>query len=380
MIEYSVILNSGFSVFIKAISDLLQLGLFNMHSHNTPAPLPLLLRLLKIAAILIALFFLLSPVVTYLLLLLPDLADYKAYAYVHYLLVIDDQCVDFVRALVPIQFLGYSPARGICVLLAIVASQVLGGLQRYFTPEAIVIHGSTDKAMLEKKHSIVSGIKSRSQLLDVIKDAQSRLDAMQRGNEPPNSAENITKRNNLLIVIAQAQSRLENMERDLAFLSIDVVGSTKMKVGEDRLRIETDFRNYKLFINKEISKGGALTTAWTPDGVMICFPSPDAAVMIAKSIITGLQQFNQNVRTIRAEFHVRCGINSGRVFYDPAIPMEEMSEHIIDVAGHMQKYAETDSIFLSKSTVNRLASGIKEGFRPTNTKVDGFEVYQWRRS
>ena len=58
-----------------------------------------------------------------------------------------------------------------------------------------------------------------------------------------------------------------------------------------------------------------------------------------------------------------------------------MSEHVIDIAGHMQKYAETDSIFLSKSTVNRLASGIKEGFVPAmNIKVDGLEVYQWKHT
>ena len=342
-----------------------------MSSLDAPLLLPRLLRLIEIAAMLIALFFLLPLGVTY-------LENYEAYAYVRYLLMIDSKCIDFVRALVPVKLGGYDTARGIIVLLAIVVSRVIRSLRRNFTP-VIALDRSTDAPMFAKEHTIVSGVKSRAQLLEVIAEAKSNLDAMQRDNGSSSSAESITKRNNLLIVMSQAQNRLESLERDLAFLSIDVVGSTKMKVGEDKMKIEADFRNYKKFIDKAISKGDALTAAWTPDGVMICFPSADAAVLTAKSVLTGLQRFNKEVKTVRAEFQVRCGVNAGRVYYDPDIPMEEMSDHVIDVAGHMQKYAAADSVFLSKSVVNLLAPLPKEGFKPANTKVDGFEAYQWSR-
>jgi hypothetical protein len=52
---------------------------------------------------------------------------------------------------------------------------------------------------------------------------------------------------------------------------------------------------------------------------------------------------------------------------------------VIDLAGHMQKYAAPDTVALSKSAMNLLAPQPKEGFRPTNNKVDGLEVCQWSK-
>lgn len=352
-----------------------------MSTDYTPSLLTRLLRLLEIAAMLIAVFFLLALGLGYLknvalFFEVADIENYGAYAYVRYLLAIDSQCIDFVRELIPIKLAGYDTARGTIVLLAIVGSQVISRLRSHFAPKVNPHYHSTDVPMGVAAHSIVSAVKSRAQLLEVIQEAKSRLDAI---NNRPSSPENNATRARLLAVMADVQSRLGEMQRNLGFLSIDVVGSTNMKVGEDKMKIEMDFRNYKKFIDKVISNGGSLTAAWTPDGVMICFPSADAAVATAKSVITGLQRFNKDVKTIRAEFQVRCGVNSGTVYYDPSIPMEEMSDHVIDVAGHMQKYAAHDSVFLSKEVVNLLAPLPREGFSPANTKVDGFEAYKWSR-
>jgi class 3 adenylate cyclase len=363
----------------KGYFELLQWSLFDMSSPYTLSLLAKLLRLLEIAAMLIALFFLLALGLGYLkdialFFEITDLENYGAYAYVHYLLVIDSQCINFVRELIPIKLAGYDTARGISVLLAIVVSWAISSLRSHLATKAISRQYSTDVPMGTKVHTTVSAVKSRVQLLEVVQEAKSRLDAIK---DVSSSAESKENRARLLTVMAEAQSRLNEMQRDLAFLSIDVVGSTKMKVGEDKTKIEIDFRNYKKFINTAISKGGALTAAWTPDGVMICFSSVDAAVTTAKFVITGLRHFNKDVKTILAEFQVRCGINSGRVYYDPSIPMEEMSDRVIDVAGHMQKYAAADTIFLSKQVVNLLAHLPREGFSPANTNVDGFEAYKW---
>mgnify|MGYP003549052757 CR=1 FL=1 len=42
------------------------------------------------------------------------------------------------------------------------------------------------------------------------------------------------------------------MARNVAFLSIDVVGSTAMKVGEDKAFIEHDFKEYKKMVEAAI--------------------------------------------------------------------------------------------------------------------------------
>ncbi len=319
-----------------------------------------LLRLPEIAALLI--------VISFLLPLGANLADYKDNPFVVYLLKFDSQSIDFVRTLAPFKLGDYDSARGICVLLAMILFKVFSKLRSYFTPIAIT------HAVSSGSYSAISNVKSRTELLEVISEAQSRINAI---DKKPGSASDNEYRNRLLSVIAEAKSRHEKLQRDLAFLSIDVVGSTQMKVGEDRLKIEMDFRHYKEFINKEIAKFGALTTAWTPDGVMVCYPTANDAIGSAKSVISGLRRFNQQVKTVRAEFRVRCGVNAGRVYYDPLIPMEEMSDRVIDIAGHMQKYAAPDSVFASPAIVKMLAPLPREGFRPANETVDGLEVYQW---
>lgn len=300
-------------------------------------PLAWLMRLLAIAAMLTALFFLLPLGVPY-------LENAETYAFVRHLLAFDRQCTDFVRALVPFKVSGYDTARGIIVVLAFVVSRVFSRLRWHFAAAAHVYAGTTDAAAGAgaAQTAIAGGVKSRAVLLEIM---------------------------------AEAKKKLDTMQRDLAFLSIDVVGSTDMKIGEDKTKIEIDFREYKKFIDAAIAANGALTAAWTPDGVMICFPTVDAAVTTAQNVIAGLQRFNKNVKTIRANFRVRCGVNVGPVYYDRSIPMEQMSDRVIDVAGHMQKYALPNTVALAKPAMAVLMK--REGFKPAGKEVDGYEVYQW---
>jgi class 3 adenylate cyclase len=298
------------------------------------------MRLLSIAALLTALFFLLPLGVPY-------LDNAESYWIVRRVLAIDQQVMDFVHRFVSFKVSGHDTARGIVVVLAFVVSRVFSRLRWRFAAAALARAGTTDAGAGAGMQGadgqvIAGGVKSRAALLEIM---------------------------------AEAKKKLKSMQRDLAFLSIDVVGSTEMKIGETKLKIEVDFREYKKFIDAAIAANGALTAAWTPDGVMICFPTADAAVTTAQSVIAGLQGFNKNVKTIQGTFRVRCGVNAGRVYYDRSIPMEQMSDHVIDVAGHMQKYALPSTVALPKSALALLAK--REGFKPTGRKVDGFEVYQW---
>jgi class 3 adenylate cyclase len=188
-------------------------------------------------------------------------------------------------------------------------------------------------------------------------------------------ARNAKSRAELLKVMAEAKRELESMGRDLAFLSIDVVDSTKMKLGEDKTYIEHDFREYKNLVDGKLRSNGSLKAAWTPDGVMACFPTIDAALKAAKDVISGLAAFNANVKMIKSNFTVRCGINAGHVYYDEQTPMEEMSDRVIDIAGHMQKYALPGTIACAKQIIEPVEQ--RGGFSDAGKVVDGYEVYQW---
>jgi class 3 adenylate cyclase len=184
-------------------------------------------------------------------------------------------------------------------------------------------------------------------------------------------------RDQILKQFIETKQKLDAMGRDLAFLSIDVVDSTKMKDGEEKAFIEHDFKEFKRFVEGVLVSNGALKQTWTPDGVMSCFLRVDHAVTAGRQVIIGLEAFNRNVKAMRQDFAVRCGVNAGFVYYDDNLPLEEIADRVIDIAGHFQKHAKPNTIWIAKPSIEPL--GTRDGFSPTLEVVDGYEVYEWRK-
>jgi class 3 adenylate cyclase len=183
-------------------------------------------------------------------------------------------------------------------------------------------------------------------------------------------------REELVRLMVEAKRELDSMTKDVAFLALDVVESTNMKLGEERAFVDHDFKEFKKMVDGVIARQGLLKSAWTPDGAMICFDSLERAVRAAQAMLQQLPAFNAGTRMMQTPFRVRCGINAGRVQYDAATPMEAMSDNIIDVAGHMQKYAAPDTIFVASDLIRRRK--VNRGFTPADTEVDGHAVSVWR--
>ena len=182
-------------------------------------------------------------------------------------------------------------------------------------------------------------------------------------------------REELLKIFAETKRKLSGMGRELAFLSIDIVDSTKMKIGEDQETIEYDFKQYKTFVDEILKANGVIKVAWTPDGIMACFSNIDTAVKTGKDVIRGLRHFNDDLKLMKSDFRVRCGVNSGYVYMDDDVPLEEVSDRVIDIAGHMQKHAEPMTVSVAKTVVEPLTD--RAGFQETPKIVDGYQVYAW---
>lgn len=180
----------------------------------------------------------------------------------------------------------------------------------------------------------------------------------------------------LLRAFADAKKNLDALGREVAFLSIDVVGSTAMKEREERAAVEYDFTEYRKLVEAVFLERGVLKSTWTPDGVMACFPDIESAIDAGKDVILRLESFNTNVKLIRQNFEVRCGVNAGYVHFDEATPLEEMSDRVIDIAGHMQKDAEPSSVAVARKVIEPMRN--TDGFEPTAHIVDGYEVSRWK--
>jgi class 3 adenylate cyclase len=185
-------------------------------------------------------------------------------------------------------------------------------------------------------------------------------------------------RMSLLREYAVAKRMLSEAQREMAFLAADVVGSTKMKLGEEKITIEHAFAEYKKFLERIFRECRVYKVAWTPDGVMACVPSVDDAAVAGRKISTDLEWFNRDVHQLRTKFHVRCGLNAGVVLIPEEKPLEEISDHTIDVAGHLQKEAESDALWISEDVHAHLTD--KTGFVQLDVQVDGHHVFAWRQA
>jgi class 3 adenylate cyclase len=185
-------------------------------------------------------------------------------------------------------------------------------------------------------------------------------------------------RQELLRVFAETKKKLDTFGREVAFLAMDVVGSVSMKAGEDPSSVQYDFEEYRKLVERIFRARGVLKTAWTPDGVMACFAHVEDACQAAKDVIKSLKPFNRDVKITKADFAVRCGVNAGLVYFDDSTPLETISDRVIDVAGHMQKHAEPNTVLVARKIIEPLRQ--LEEFTHTTQVVDGYEASIWRNA
>jgi len=201
----------------------------------------------------------------------------------------------------------------------------------------------------------------------------SRLEEKMNALKFSGAKDGTERREELLKILKEAQQGLDSMKRNLSFLAVDVVDSTGMKVGENPTVVELDFAEYKNLVENAFKENGYLKASWTPDGVMACFGSAASAVKAAFDILQHLKDFNKTQKSMRRDFAVRCGINSGKVSYDENLPAEKMCDRVIDIAGHFQKYAPPGRVCISKRVYEDMYDTDK--FRLSDQKIDGLEAY-----
>jgi class 3 adenylate cyclase/tRNA A-37 threonylcarbamoyl transferase component Bud32 len=291
----------------------------------------------------------------------PYLENASSYAWLREYQDIDQRLIGAVKSLVPTKIAGYELARFLVIIVFYALSRVIEGVANAMAKKLADREVRTRYEAFKKS----MGLSDKSRALAPIRK---KMESMKPGDT--------RSREELIQLMIDAKKKLDSMARDVAFLAIDVVGSTDMKLGEDKAFVEHDFREYKKLVEAFMEQNGALKSAWTPDGVMICFADVDGAIRTAQGVLADLERFNREVKTVKTQFRVRCGINAGSVHFEKSTPMEEMSDRVIDIAGHMQKYAAADTVFISRQVLETASDA--GGFKPAGQEVDGYEVYWWK--
>lgn len=289
----------------------------------------------------------------------PYIKNVNSYSYLQPVIKIDKTINENVKQYVPTTIAGQDWSRPITIVFLIIGIAILGTIGGS-------IRSHADRSRIRKE---LKGMKLQSATAKQKHDIESLEERLEAAPLKGKS------RSALLKEFSVIKKELEKTGRNLAFLAIDVVGSTQMKLEEEPVTVESDFNEYHDYVQSKFQKYGYVKASWTPDGVMACFNTTEQAIQAAQSIIDGLPEFNKSVKMMKSDFNVRCGINSGFVYYDASTPLEEFSDRVIDIAGHMQKHAAPNTILIAKDMVEPVEEHSE--FIKTTKIVDSLEAYEW---
>lgn len=306
--------------------------------------------------------FIVLIIITLLGMAAPYFKDTLHFEYLRHILAWDGQIDAFVKSYVPTQFEGHDISHWITLIVALIAMSISGSYSYEFNYKARLsrLTKPEDKILEEQLGQSTVGAKKVALL-------QEKREALKTSSRK--------EREKLMAEFVAIKKELESIGRTLAFLAIDVVDSTGMKKAEDPIIVTHDFVEYRKLVESKLSAYGCIKSSWTPDGMMCCFSKLEEAVDAAQSILNELPNFNRNIKAMKADFSVRCGINAGYLLFDENLPLEQITDRVIDIAGHMQKYAAPNSIFIAKNVVSPVKK--VERFKDADKTVDDLEVYVW---
>lgn len=165
------------------------------------------------------------------------------------------------------------------------------------------------------------------------------------------------ERQELLKQLVEIQDRLRSGEQSAAFLSVDVVGSTRMKMLADPLAVEFTFTEYHRFVESIAVRYGGAVHSTAGDGITCAFQHPHQAFQAARTLQAGLFELNAHRNRLGAPIRLRAGIHYGTV-NAPEGDLTNLSfAEVIDIAAHMQKACPEGGVAISDPAARLLPGG-----------------------
>lgn len=168
----------------------------------------------------------------------------------------------------------------------------------------------------------------------------------------------VQERQDLLRQLVQIQDKLKSGEQSMTFLSIDIVGSTRMKAEADPLAVEFTFNEYHRFVEMVVRKYGGRVHSTAGDGVTCAFDHPQQAFSAARNLQAGLIELNTFRNRIGVPIRLRCGVHTGTVMAPDAEDVTSVNfSQVIDIAAHLQKVCPEGGVAISEAAAMYLAGG-----------------------
>ncbi len=187
----------------------------------------------------------------------------------------------------------------------------------------------------------------------------------------------VKERQDLLRQLVDLQDKLRSGEQSITFLSVDIVGSTKMKEYADPLSIEFTFNEYHRFVEMITQRYGGRVHSTAGDGVTCAFDSPQQAFGAGRTIQTGLIEVNTHRNKIGVPLKLRVGIHTGKVVAPDAEDIKSVNfAHVIDLAAHLQKVCPVGGVAISEIAAAHIPGG-PAAIGIETVEVDNMNAVVW---
>lgn len=160
--------------------------------------------------------------------------------------------------------------------------------------------------------------------------------------------------------LIRGMARKLELEREIesfrvvgSFLDVDVVGSRAMKAADERPEhIIVSFERFRAWVGGICVEFGGQVLNSNGDELMCFFERPTQAVLAGSAILARLASFNHEQNLLGRPFRFRLGVHTGESLVDLAAGVAY--SEVLDLAGHIQKRAEPDSLVISEATLAAL--------------------------
>lgn len=187
----------------------------------------------------------------------------------------------------------------------------------------------------------------------------------------------LEERQDLLRQLVELQDRLRSGEQSMSFMSLDIVGSTKMKENADSLAVEFTFTEYHKWVDWVAKRFNGQVHSTAGDGIICAFQDPRKAFAAGKYIQMGLVELNTFRNKIGTPIQLRVGIHHGTVNAPAGQDVTKINfAHVIDIAAHIQKVAPVGGIGVSEALAIHLPGG-PDSVSSERVDVSGVPTYLW---
>lgn len=165
----------------------------------------------------------------------------------------------------------------------------------------------------------------------------------------------VAQRQELLRQLVEIQDKLKSHQQVVTFMSVDVVGSTKLKAISEPLAVEYTFNEYHAYVEGIARKYGGRIHATAGDGVICAFETADSAFRAGRNLQAALIEFNTHRNRLARPIELRVGIHTGQVLGEDVQTVN--FTHVIDIAAHLEKVCPVGGVAVSDASASQIAGG-----------------------